>query len=99
MFDMAAFETKKDDARTNRTDAANNHSSAEAKNQKARVKLGIGDGQTSNTPDTCYNILTLSRDLLLVIHQENEERLNAYGFNVVISEARSPTKRHAKASS
>ena len=95
-FDMGAFETKKNSARLNRTDAENNHATAEEKNHQAVVNLGLAEGQTSDTPDTCYNILTRGRDLLLALHQENAERLNSWGFKVVISEARSPTAKHAK---
>ena len=95
-FDMAGYETRKNDARTNRTNAANNHTSAQEKNQQSEVNLGLAEGQTSDTPDTCYNILTRGRDLLLALHKENEERLGRWGFNVVISEAKSPTKKHAK---
>ena len=95
-FDMADFETKKNGARTNRDNAENNRGSAQAKNQQAEVNLGIAEGQTRSTTNTCYNILTRGRDLLLALHQQNEENLNAWGFKVVISEAKSPTAKHAK---
>ena len=96
MFDMAAFETRKNDGRTNRNNAKNAHALAEEKNQEAEVIIGLAEGQNKDTPGTLYNALLPIRDLLQLIHRQNEERLNKWGFKVKIGEAKSPTAKHAK---
>ena len=74
---------------------------ADAVAQKARQTrdgaLGIADGQTAYTKDTALNLITYARDLLLVNNEGEEEALQAYGFNVVVGSAKSPTPAPAKA--
>ena len=47
--------------------------------------------------DTGLNLITYARDLLLVQNEGEEESLQAYGFNVVVGSAKSPTPAAAKA--
>lgn len=74
---------------------------ADAVAQKARQTrdqaLGTADGQTAYTKDTALNLITYARDLLLVEDEGEEESLTAYGFNVVVGSAKSPTPAAAKA--
>ena len=74
---------------------------ADAVAQKARQTrdqaLGVADGQTVYTKDTAMNLVTYARDLLLVENEGQEEALTAYGFNVVVGSAKSPTPAPAKA--
>jgi len=69
--------------------------------QKARQvrdqALGVADGQTVYTKDTGLNLVTYARDELLVENEGQEEALTAYGFNVVVGSAKSPTPAAAKA--
>ena len=53
--------------------------------QKSRLALGTEYGQSINTPGTVYHDLALCRDLLSVIYKGNEERLELWGFNVVVT--------------
>ncbi len=73
---------------------------ADAVAQKARQTrdqaLGTADGQTVYTKDTAMNIVTYTRDLLLVENEGTEEALTAYGFNVVVGSAKNPTPAPAK---
>jgi hypothetical protein len=59
--------------------------------------LGIADGQTAYTKDTALNLITYARDQLLVTDEGSEEALTAYGFNVVVGSAKSPTPAASKA--
>jgi hypothetical protein len=74
---------------------------ADAVAQKARQTrdqaLGTADGQTAYTQGTALNVITYVRDQLLVTNEGQEEALSAYGFNVVIGSAKSPTPAPAKA--
>lgn len=69
--------------------------------QKARQvrdqALGVADGQTVYTKDTGLNLVTYARDELLVENEGQEEALTAYGFNVVVGSAKSPTPTPPKA--
>jgi len=60
--------------------------------QQRDTALGTATGQTAMTPDTALNLINYSRDLLLTNNAGNEELLSQYGFNVVIGQAKSPTK-------
>ena len=60
------------------------HASAETIMEQARIKLGINEGQTVQTPGTAYFLITKIRDTLLAEHKGAEEALSEYGFNVVV---------------
>jgi hypothetical protein len=62
---------------------------SESKMEEAMLNLGIAPGQTRETPDTLYNLVLRVRDVLLVTHQGNEEKLSEWGFNVVVGQAKS----------
>lgn len=85
LFDMADFEAKVNAARNLRDEALTKDQNSQANNELARNLCGYGEGQTSETPDTLYYLVTQVRDLLLVAYDGNEEQLSTFGFNVVVS--------------
>ena len=90
LFDMADFEAKLNNAVQLREDADAKDADSQAKNELARNTCGYGEGQNSQTPNTLYWFFTQVRDLLLLVHEGNEEQLSTWGFNVVTSESSSP---------
>ena len=90
LFDMADFETKLNTASQLRDDAQAKDADSQAKNELVRNTCGYGEGQNSETPNTLYWFFTQIRDLLLLVHDGNEEQLSTWGFNVVVSESRPP---------
>lgn len=61
--------------------------------EEANKALGIGKGQSNTTEGTALYYLVGIRDSLLKAHRNNEEKLSEYGFNVVVGQAKSPTKK------
>lgn len=66
---------------------------SEAEMEKAKMQLGIGKGQTSQTPGTGYFLVTKFRDVLLPKFKGTEEELSNWGFKVVIGTAKSPVRK------
>jgi hypothetical protein len=91
--DMALFEANVLKADTFRADAADLYAAAEKKMQEARKVLGIDVGQSINTLGTTYSDMDLIKGRLLNKNKGTEEALSLYGFNVVISTAKAPTKK------
>jgi len=85
-MDMAGFNTQLTLAKSKRDTSHEQRRQSESTMQESDVALGIDKGQTSETPGTMYNRITLARDRLLVSYAGNEEALSQWGFNVVISE-------------
>lgn len=85
LFDMVDFGAKTNTAIQLRDDALVKDQASQAANELARNLCGYGEGQTSETPDTLYWYITQCRDLLLIVHEGNEEQLSTWGFNVVVS--------------
>jgi hypothetical protein len=79
-------------AKQKRSAAADHQAQAQRLHEEASTLLGTAPGQTSQTPDTLHHDLTGFRDALLVEHRGTEEALSAYGFNVVVGTAASPTR-------
>lgn len=73
--------------------AASMAAEAQALNDEAATLLGIAAGQNAQTPNTLLFDVTGYRDELLMAFRGNEEKLSEYGFNVVVGEAKSPTKK------
>lgn len=84
--DMAFMATGTTNADTAFTAAEEQRGIKEAANELAMVETGYGEGQTSETVGTCYNIITNLRELLLVAYRSNPEELTRWGFDVVVSE-------------
>lgn len=70
---------------------------AEADMQVANQALGTAEAQTVNTKNTIYFFLTLIRDILLIIHRDNEEALGRYGYDVVVGSSVPGRKKKKKA--
>ena len=85
IIDMADFEAKHNQAFTLRDDAENLDEAKQASNQLARNQCGYGIGQTTETPNTLYWYITQIRNLLLIVNDGNEQQLELWGYNVVVS--------------
>jgi hypothetical protein len=70
---------------------------AQVARQKRDTTLGIAKGQNASSPDTVLNLVSYVRDQLLLANENSEEVLGQYGFNIVISTAKSPSRNHAAA--
>jgi len=94
--DMEAFGTAITSAKQKRAEAAKLEAKAQALYAEAHTMMGIAKGQTSKTEGTLYYNLCKIRDLLLIIHRNNENNLEPWGFKVVIGQA-APRQRKDKA--
>ena len=52
--------------------------------QRSRKLLGIDKGQSSFSRDTVLNTILRTRDLLIALYKGSEEKLGAWGFDVII---------------
>lgn len=82
------------------TPAATKNQSAKQKDAEAQslrqdrdTLLGLADGQTSDTPGTALNAVSLIRDELELKFRGKEETLGLWGFKVQVGSAKSPTKK------
>ena len=90
---LDTLNTKTTSAETKNASAKQHDAQAQALRQDRDTSLGLADGQTADSPDTVLNLLTYTRDALLLKFRGNEEKLSEYGFNVVVGSAKSPTKK------
>ena len=84
-LDMTFFETTANQAKTDFAEAEVQRGIKEAKHAEALTAAGYAPGQSSETPDTGYNLLCKIRDLLLVTYSNVPEDLTLWGFKVVVS--------------
>lgn len=89
---MDVFGDKLGQAGQLRNESKKLRNQSESKMEEAKLNLGIAAGQTKETPDTVYNLMLRIRDLLLVTHQGNEEKLSEWGFKVVVGQAKKKVK-------
>jgi len=80
--------------------ASQNNDAAKAADgvaQRARLArdtaLGMAAGQNAQTKDTVLNLVSKSRDELLLAHEDNEEALTEFGFKVVVGTAKAPMRK------
>jgi hypothetical protein len=85
VIDMVTFAGNVGIANTKRNDAAVKEASAQKKYEKATNNCGLGKGQHKDVKFTVVWYVRQIRDLLLIVHDGNEEALSEYGFNVVIT--------------
>jgi hypothetical protein len=97
--EVTAMSVRAAQAKQKRSEAAGHEAQAQRLHEEASTLIGSAPGQTSETLNTLYHDLTGFRDALLVAHRGTEEALSAYGFNVVVGTAASPTRPAAKTSS
>ena len=86
IVDMADFKTSHLQARADHDLGIDKHKEAEGKTQKAIRIIGTGKGQKINTEGTLYFIIGRVRSRLLDLHKNEEEQLEQWGFNIVITE-------------
>jgi len=89
--DMAGFKTRTTAAKAQLTLAREKHAEGEGDTMEAYTIMGFAEGQTIRTADTLYFIVDVIRGILLAKHKDYEEKLERYGFNVVISKVNSKT--------
>lgn len=85
-IDMTAFGTLVTDAADFLEDWEAAKDEAQTLNNEAIMIIGYGAGQTKDTVGTIYYDRCSIRDRLLQKYQGTEEKLTAFGFDVVISE-------------
>lgn len=83
--EMTDIPTKVAAARAHLKKADKLHEEAEAETQHALNIIGIAKGQTIKTSGTLYNKSGRARSILVVKHENEEEEISKYGYNVVIS--------------
>ena len=86
--DMAGLEAQNDIHKAKRKEGNDLHGEGELLIQAADTALGVEEGQTRDTEGTVYNLTGRARDRLLFVHDDEEEELTTYGFNVVIDKVR-----------
>ncbi len=84
--DMAEFALKTTEANTIFNLAEKKSKEREAKNNEMQKLIGYAKGQTALIAGTCYNFITLVRNQLLNIYDQNPDELGNWGFDVVISQ-------------
>ncbi|MFH1004424.1 MAG: hypothetical protein V1781_02865 [Bacteroidota bacterium] len=90
---MSNYNTQLVNADTKRRQSIALHAQAENLNEQAELIFGRGEGQTSQSLNTMYNMITVIRDYLLVQNTGNEEALSEWGFKVVVDTAKGPTRK------
>lgn len=88
LIDMALFESKYDEFKSNHDLAGDKDGLSQATTQEADIALGIDEGQDSNTEGTIYFIMTAIIDRLLLFYKGKEEQLSTFGLNVVMDKVR-----------
>lgn len=73
-----------------RDNAATEDQDKQAGNAQARSYCGYAPGQTVDTPSTLLWYITKVRDLLLNLHDGNEEQLSLWGYQVIVGTAKLP---------
>ncbi len=92
-FDLAAFGENADEADTQRTSGKDFERKAQEANGKASTLIGVAPGQTQNTNGTLLFGITQIRDFLAAVNKGNEEALSGWGFDVVVGQAKSRTRK------
>ena len=64
--------------------------------QRSRKLLGIDKGQSSFSRDTVLNTILRTRDLLIALYKGSEEKLGAWGFEVIIGTTQPFAKKRKK---
>ncbi len=82
--DMVDFASKTAAAKAAYDLANSNRRIKEAKNYEALGIMGYAHGQSRSIPGTAYNILSLIRNMLLTVYDQNPKELEYWGFHVVI---------------
>lgn len=84
-FNMVEYHDKLLEAIDYRAQAKALRAQSESLMQRANTIIGVADGQTSEIEGTLYYFMTMFRDQLLITYRGNEEELEVWGFDVVVS--------------
>jgi hypothetical protein len=63
---------------------------------QAKTDYGTAKGQTVQTKGTLYFTADVIKRRLLTTYKGNEESLSNFGFDVVVGQAKNPTKKKDK---
>ena len=80
-------------AKPARAEAIKKRQEAQAANEKYRLAIGTGEGQTSKTKGTGYNLIVRMKKALLPAFEGEEEQLETYGMKVKIGTAKPRTPK------
>ena len=94
--DVAELKALLEAAKPFRDTAKKLREQAQAAQEKFRLALGTGKGQTSKTKGTCYNLANRMRKQLLLAFEGEEEQISTYGLKVVIGTAKPRGPRKPK---
>ena len=92
-LDLEAFGDNATEAGEQRSTGKDHERKAQEANGKASSLIGIGPGNSQNTKGTLLFGITQIRDLLAAINKGNEEALSGWGFDVVVGQAKSRTRK------
>ncbi len=92
-FDLDAFAENVSEAEQQRSSAKEFERKAQEANGRASTLIGVAPGQTQNTNGTLLFGITQIRDFLAAINKGNEEALSGWGFDVVVGQAKSRTRK------
>jgi len=95
-LDMATFKINTAAARALHNNAGTLHTEAEGHTQDAYTIIGIAEGQTITTEGTLYFDLDIIKGVLIDHHINEEEKVQQYGWNVVIRESKGKRTVRAK---
>ena len=82
-FDMPIFTSITADASTKLEESRLFHDQAEGFTEEAYKSMGLHDEQSIREQGTVYNMIGNIRSRLKNFYQGNEEKISAFGFNVV----------------
>lgn len=92
-IDMTEFATLLTEADKKRKQSEDLREQSQKLMEQANNIYGTGKGQTVNTEGTLYYAADLIKMALLKKFRNNEEALSEFGYDVVIGQAKSPTKK------
>jgi hypothetical protein len=93
MVDMALFESLMTTAMAKREEAELAQEAALIAMEQWRRAMGIDAGQTIDSPQTLYNLISRIKQFLLVKNAINPEALSSWGFHVVIGRSKNPVRK------
>lgn len=92
-IDMTVFGNKLTAANDKRKESEDLREQSQKLMEQANNIYGSGKGQTVSTEGTLYYMADVIRTALLKKYKNNEEALSEFGFDVVVGQAKSPTKK------
>jgi hypothetical protein len=97
LIDMTLFGNLKTEALAKREEAERLYAEAQGVMEQWRVLMGIDKGQTIDSVDTLYYLVSQIKRYLLVKHPLTPESLSPWGFKVVVRMSKSPVRKKKSA--